>query len=133
MSERMRDFVRNRAHGRCEYCLLPDDADEWVFHIEHIIARQHDADDSDDNLCWSCIRCNVRKGTNLASIDPQTGERTNLFDPRRQRWADHFDVRNARIIGLTPTGRCTVRLLRMNDYPRVEVRRELIAEGRFAI
>ena len=123
----------SRAGGRCEYCRLPDDADEWPFHVEHIIARQHGGDNSDDNLCWACIRCNVHKGTNLASIDIQTGQRESLYDPRRQSWADHFAVVDARIMGLTATGRCTVRLLRMNDHERVELRRELIEEGRFDV
>lgn len=111
MCEGTRYFIRSRADRRCEYCRLPDDADEWPFHVEHIVAKQHGGDDREDNLCWACIRCNVRKGTNLASIDPRTGQRASLFDPRRQRWSDHFLVRNARIVGLTATGRCTVRLL----------------------
>jgi HNH endonuclease len=129
MSERIRNFIRNRAEGRCEYCRLPDHADEWPFHVEHIVARQHGGDDQEDNLCWACIRCNVRKGTNLVSIDPQTGLRANLFDPRRQRWNDHFVIQDARILGLTASGRCTVRLLQMNDFRRVELRRELISMG----
>jgi 5-methylcytosine-specific restriction endonuclease McrA len=133
MDESTRDFVRDRANGRCEYCLLPEDADEWPFHIDHVVAKQHGGDEHVENLCLACIRCNVRKGTNLASIDPRTGERAQLFDPRRDRWADHFALRNARIVGLTMIGRCTVRLLRMTDYPRLEVRRELIADGRFEI
>src|SRR5438477_9498997 len=133
MGDGTRDFVRIRAEGRCEYCRLPDDADEWPFHVEHIVARQHGGDDRDDNLCWACIRCNVRKGTNLASIDPESGQRSNLYDPRRQNWHDHFVVRDARIIGLTPIGRTTVRLLRMNDHPRVELRRELIDGGIYEI
>lgn len=131
MSEETRDSVRKRAKGRCEYCHLPDHADEWPFHVEHIIARQHGGDDGEDNLCWACLRCNTCKGTNLASIDPRTGQQTNLFDPRRQAWADHFVIRNSRIVGITAVERCTARLLRMNDYQRVELRRELIAQGLF--
>jgi hypothetical protein len=132
MAVGIRKLIRSRAEGRCEYCRLPDFADEWPFHVEHIVAKQHGGDNRENNLCWACIRCNVRKGTNLASIDPQTGEQASLYNTRTQVWADHFAVRNARIVGLTATGRCTVRLLRMNDRSRVVLRRELIAEGRFA-
>src|SRR3972149_3804957 len=98
MDQGTRDSIRRRAEGRCEYCRLPDEADEWPFHVEHIVARQHGGDDHVDNLCWACNRCNLRKGTNLASIDPETGERATLFDPRRQRWVGHFLVPGARNI-----------------------------------
>ena len=131
MDARRRQLVRLRASERCEYCRLPEAADEWPFHVEHIIARQHGGDNSDDNLCWACIRCNVHKGTNLASIDPQTGQRTSLFDPRRQNWTDHFAVLDAQVVGLTAIGRATVRLLHMNDHRRIELRRELIEQGLF--
>lgn len=131
MDESIRKFVRSRAKGSCEYCRIPDDAVEWPYHVEHIVALQHGGDDRPSNLCWACIHCNLRKGTNLASIDQRSGEQANVFDPRTQRWSDHFVLRGAKIVGLTAIGRCTVRLLRMNDRDRVELRRELIAEGRF--
>jgi hypothetical protein len=41
MDAAVREFVRHRAGNRCEYCLLPDDSDEWPFHVEHVIAKQH--------------------------------------------------------------------------------------------
>src|SRR5437764_2861067 len=113
MSEGTRSLVRSRADGRCEYCRLPDDADEWPFHVEHIVAKQHGGDNHLDNLCWACIRCNVHKGTNLASIDPKMGWQADLFDPRGQHWSEHFALRDEQIVDLTSTGRCTVRLLAM--------------------
>jgi len=73
--------------------------------------------------------CNAYKGTNLSSIDPQAGEIAVLFHPRRDAWHDHFTLRGAEIIGLTPSGRATVRLLRMNDDRRVALRAELITYG----
>ena len=41
MDAEVRDFVRQRAGNRCEYCLLPEESDEWPFHVEHVIAKQH--------------------------------------------------------------------------------------------
>jgi len=35
----VRDLVRRRAGDRCEYCRLPQHADEAKFHIEHISLR----------------------------------------------------------------------------------------------
>ncbi len=47
-----------------------------------------------------------------------------LFSPRRDVWTDHFVVRGVEILGLTPAGRATVRLLNMNAPRRVELRKE---------
>src|SRR3989304_5901791 len=128
MRERTRESIRRRAKRRCGYWRLPDEAERWPFHVEHIVARQHGGNDRLENLCWACNRCNLRKGTNLSSIDPETGQRAEIFDPRRHRWAEHFVVRGARIIGLTPSGRFAVGFLQINDQRRVELRQELIAE-----
>jgi hypothetical protein len=129
----MREFVRQRAGSRCEYCHLPDFADEWPFHLEHVVARQHGGQSDPDNLCWSCRRCNLCKGPNLASIDPESGQQIMLFHPRHQNWSDHLEISDFRIVGLTPTGRATVRALQMNENRRVELRRELIAQGAFEL
>jgi hypothetical protein len=80
-----------------------------------------------DNLALACPDCNLRKGPNLTGIDPQTGEVTRLFDPRRDVWFEHFRFDIVEIIGLTPTGTATAALLEMNHPERLRVR-ELIAK-----
>ena len=40
-SRALRGQVRERAEGRCEYCLLPEDADLVRFEVDHVIAEQH--------------------------------------------------------------------------------------------
>lgn len=91
MNVAIRELVRRRAEGRCEYCRLPQSAQPFVtFHIEHIIAKQHGGSDDPENLCIACQRCNFRKGPNLTSIDPDTGNVERLFDPRRHKWSRHF-------------------------------------------
>jgi 5-methylcytosine-specific restriction endonuclease McrA len=124
-----RQLVRRRAGERCEYCRLPEDVSDVPFHVEHIVAKQHIADDDPANLALACDRCNVHKGPNLSSIDPQTGTLVALFHPRHERWAEHFAFRGPAVVGLTPTGRATVRLLQMNAPRRVQVRRELLRQG----
>ena len=106
--------VRERAGNRCEYCRLPQEFSALQLHIEHIIAHQHGGPDELENLALACPECNYHKGTNLTSIDPDTGEVTSLFHPRRQRWEDHFRRDGARIVGRTPVGRTTVWLLEIN-------------------
>lgn len=44
-------LVRERAGGVCEYCRMPEEFDEGVFEIDHIIARQHDGPTIASNLC----------------------------------------------------------------------------------
>jgi len=126
MAAEVREFVRQRAGDRCEYCLLPAESDELPFHLEHIIAKQHGGSDDLENLCWSCSRCNFYKGTNLAGLDPRTRSLTPLYDRRTQPWAMHFAFRGPRIVGVTATGRTTVRLLHMNEMRRVDLRRDLM-------
>jgi 5-methylcytosine-specific restriction endonuclease McrA len=127
----VRALVRNRAGDRCEYCRLPQAAIDGRFHVEHIVARQHRRDDRPGNLCLACARCNLRKGPNLSAIDDVSGEVVPLFNPRTDKWDDHFQLEGPLIVGRTPQGRATVRLLQMNDRRRVELRAELLAAGEF--
>jgi hypothetical protein len=135
METATREFVRRRAGNRCEYCRLPQDATPFIaFHVEHIIARQHlDEEQSDPSgLAYACDRCNAFKGPNLSSIDPQTGDKVDVFNPRTHVWSDHFAVSGGKIVGLTAVGRATARLLNMNDPRRVELRLQWLGEvGRF--
>jgi hypothetical protein len=45
-----------------------------------------------------------------------------VFDPRRDLWQVHFGQTNYEIVGMTETGRATVRLLNMNASTRVQLR-----------
>jgi len=130
MAQRTRELVAQRAQDFCEYCRIPQHLVPFhTFHVEHIIARQHGGTDDLDNLCLACDRCNAYKGVNLSGVDPQTGCVIDLYHPRRDSWHEHFAFRGAEILGLTPTGRVTVRVLRVNDHRRVALRLELIAHG----
>lgn len=131
MDRAVRDAVRQRALGRCEYCRLPEEFDVWPFHVEHVISRQHRGDDQLMNLAWACRRCNLCKGPNIGSIDPSTGMLTPLFDPRRQVWDEHFHLTDAWIYGVSAVGRATSLLLEFNAPERVQLRQQLIARGFF--
>ena len=73
--------------------------------------------------------CNRHKGTDLASVDPETGEMWRLFHPRRDRWREHFQSRDGVIVPLTAIGRVTVRLLQLNRVERVKERKLMIEAG----
>ena len=59
--------------------------------------------------------------------DASTAAIVHLFHPRKDRWEDHFSIVGDVIVGLTPTGRATVWLLRMNAPERLELRATLRA------
>jgi hypothetical protein len=41
--------------------------------IDHIIAQQHGGSHEESNLCLCCLRCNLKKGPNIASTTLKTG------------------------------------------------------------
>jgi hypothetical protein len=132
ISPEVRDAVERRARGVCEYCHLPREGSVLPHQIDHIIGRQHQGIDDLENLCLCCIRCNLKKGPNIASVDPETGVIVQLFHPRRHAWSEHFMLdRDAQLRGLTPAGRVTVQLLDLNDPSRVNLRSLLVRTGRW--
>jgi hypothetical protein len=115
--------VRERAGNRCEYCRLRQaDSPLAVLHVEHIIPKSHGGSDDLDNLALACIDCNLHKGPNLTGVDPDTGQVTALFHPRRQPWSEHFAWRGVYLHGLTATGRVTIRVMHMNSEDQLALR-----------
>jgi 5-methylcytosine-specific restriction endonuclease McrA len=133
MAEPMHTRVQQRAQHACEYCRLPQRASLLPHQIDHIIAQQHMGSDEESNLCLCCLRCNLKKGPNIASTDPEAGSAYRivaLFHPRKQRWHTHFQLReDGRIEGVTREGRATARLLDFNAEERVQLRRLLMQQG----
>ena len=123
--------VRRRARYRCEYCQLPQSAVQFRHQVDHIIADQHEGGDEPSNLALACAHCNRHKGPNLSGLAPVTRELTRLYNPRQDRWREHFAWQGAVLIGLTAVGRTTIQVLAINDREMIEARETLIAEGRF--
>jgi hypothetical protein len=123
LPESLRKMVISRAGGACEYCGMHQ---EWEpfhpYHVEHIIARQHRGTDDLSNLALACHHCNLFKGPNLTSRDPDGDALVSLFHPRHHLWEEHFKRESAHVIGLTDVGRTTVFLLEMNSDQRVDLR-----------
>lgn len=123
MDESIRQFVRERADFRCEYCQLrQEDSPLAALQIEHIIPRKHGGEDEPGNLALACIDCNLHKGPNLTGIDPETQQVIELYHPRLQAWEEHFQWRGIAIEGKTPVGRTTVRVLEMNSEDQLALR-----------
>lgn len=125
MDEAIRSFVAERAAYRCEYCLFKEADDVDYFHVEHIVAKKHGGSDDENNLAFACQHCNLHKGPNLASIDPEGSpqEPVRLFHPRKDSWGDHFYFEDAKILGSTAVGRASVFCLNMNAEQRLVIRK----------
>lgn len=71
------------------------------------------------------------RGATSVSLDAHTGQLVRLFDPRRDRWDEHFAIRGAVIEPLTPEAEATARLLKLNLDKRVVERQMLLVGGRY--
>jgi hypothetical protein len=131
MQQELRRLVWIRSHGNCEYCRMPEEYDPLPFGVDHIRPQYHHGPTLAENLCVSCFSCNTFKAVNIAGYDPETGSLTRLFHPRDDEWSKHFAWNGPYLNGLTPIGRTTIDVLRINLAERVEQRRLLIAIGEF--
>ena len=127
----LRRAIARRARGRCEYCGIPEDATLAPHEPDHVIGEQHGGATTLENLALACFRCNRLKGPNIATHDPRSGALVPLYHPCRDRWAEHFQLERALIVPLTPVGRGTAALLRLNDEQRIMLRRALIEQKRY--
>lgn len=133
MGESLKNLVRARARGRCEYCGMPAAFSRIPFQFDHIVAEQHGGRTELSNLAFSCLPCNKRKGPNLSGLDAKSGRVAPLFHPRRNKWRRHFRWNGPILVGRTAIGRATIQALGINLPFYVEVRRTLIEEGVFPL
>lgn len=132
MTKQLKQLVRERARGRCEYRLSREDHSPDAFSLEHIIPRAAGGDSSEANLALACQRCNNHKYNKTHALDPLNGIAAPLFNPRKDNWREHFMWGDdyAIIRGLTPTGRATVNELQVNRDGVVNLRRLLVLAGK---
>ena len=125
ISAALRAAVRRRAGGRCEYGRVPEVGAFFAHEPDHIIATQHGGRTELENFALACIQCNRLKGPNIASVDPEAKRVVPLFNPRTDRWAEHFRTEGGRIVPVTPVGRARAALLGFADPDREGARRKL--------
>jgi hypothetical protein len=101
--------------------------------VDHIVSEKHNGPTHENNLAYSCLYCNLNKGTDLGSFIRGTQKLVRFFNPRSDRWSDHFELRRAdfEIIPLTKIGEVTVRIFAFNTRERKLERRALHLAGRF--
>lgn len=126
----LRRLVIERAENRCEYCGLSQISQIATFHIDHVVPIAAGGETTEDNLALACVSCSLRKGARLTGIDPLTREEAPIFNPRKDRWQEHFLWDDIYAGGRTPTGRATVLALAMNRTTALLIRGEESLRGR---
>lgn len=132
MTLSLRVAIRERASDCCEYCLMQAEFSHDPFSAEHILPIVKGGLDDMINLAWSCLGCNLYKAAATHVFDLITGNLVPLFNPRMDKWSNHFEWTDdfSIIIGLTPTGRATITRLKLNRIGLVNLRKVLVAVGK---
>jgi hypothetical protein len=131
VSAELRRLVETRADGLCEYCLVAEEDTFFGCEVDHIISEKHGGPTEADNLAFACAFCKQAKGSDIGSIDWASGELVRFFNPRRDRWAEHFVLKGVRVEPLTPIGSVTVRILAFNTIERLLERQTLQLAKRY--
>jgi hypothetical protein len=126
----LRRLVIQRSDNRCEYCKISQVSQVATFHIDHIVPVVAGGETIAENLALACVSCSLRKGARQLLEDAETGEVVSIFNPRQQKWEEHFVWDDVRIIGLTAIGRATVQALDLNRSTMVAIRAEEKLLGR---
>ncbi len=116
ISNKLKEFVPQRANFRCEYCRLSSELSYFPFHIEHIISIKHGGKTTSLNLAYACPLCNLKKGSDIATLLKNPNILVRFFNPRTDIWADHFKVENSGlIIAQTFIGEATIKIFNFNQ------------------
>lgn len=131
VSKAIKARVRSQADNRCGYCRAHQDYLPWTLEIEHIIPRAKGGTNAEENLWLACHACNLYKNTQTQARDPLTGRQVPLYNPRYEKWSEHFEWNSdgTLILGRTPCGRATVIALKLNNLTSVTVRRNWVRAG----
>ncbi len=128
ISAELRRLVRDRAERLCEYCLIHEADTFFGCEVDHIISEKHGGPTTEENLALACLICNRNKGSDIATLLSPTGGLVRFFNPRSDRWSEHFrlDLTDGiTIVPLTEIGEATARILGFNRPERLLERHSL--------
>ena len=80
---KLRNLVKKRAEGFCEYCRIPEGFSPQPFCFEHILPKFADGETKAENLALACQGCNSFKAVRTEFEDDLTGKTVKLFNPRK--------------------------------------------------
>ena len=128
ISAELRQTIADRANQMSEYCLVAEADTFYGCEVDHIISLKHSGSSDPANLAYACALCNRAKGSDVGSISTN-GEFVRFFNPRTDRWTEHFRLEGPTIQPLTSIGEVTARILGFNDSARLHEREEMIRFG----
>ena len=131
VSPETKQIVSSRANFICEYCLIAEEDAYFRFQFEHIISRKHGGSSELENLAFACVFCNRYKGSDIASLKPGTNQLVRFYNPRTDRWSEHFQLKGILIEFVTEIGEATVRILQMNHSDQLLEREVLRRRARY--
>lgn len=126
--ESLRNQIANSDKKRCCYCLTTEANSGITMTHEHIHPVSKGGETTFENVCLACRSCNEFKGDATETVDPLTGETLSLFNPRTQKWSDHFlwNPDGTKVEGITAIGRATICRMRMNNPVIIVARRRWV-------
>jgi len=132
ITEDVRRRVAASATNRCGYCRISAQFIYALMEIDYLLPIAKGGSDDEKNLWLACPRCNNYKRDEVSGTDPESQAVVMLYNPRRQRWWEHFrwnpdDL--ALIVGIIPQGKATIDTLKLNNPANLAFRRLLVEAG----
>lgn len=115
----LRQQVRERAKGACEFCRVTEADCGGELTIDHYQPQSQGGNDTLENLIYSCSRCNLYK----ADYWSTTPEQLVLWNPRTETFATHFiESEQGQLFPLTAVGSFSLQRLRLNRPQLIQSR-----------
>ncbi|TAE57050.1 MAG: HNH endonuclease [Nostocales cyanobacterium] len=120
----IQEQVRKRALELCEYCHASEKWQYVLFTVDHVIPLSKSGQDTIENLALACFHCNRKKSNHTTATDPESNQEVPLFNPRKQKWNEHFiwSKDTLKILGITPIGKATIAKLDLNRERIINIR-----------
>jgi HNH endonuclease len=130
VTETIKTEVFRRANYKCEYCHINETLSFFSFHVEHIVSLKHGGKTELDNLALACPICNLNKGSYIATLLPESVELVRFFNPRLDKWIDHFLLESSGLISAKSlVGKATIKILNLNHPDSIIERKEMLIRG----
>ena len=132
LTNRITQRVRQRARFLCEYCHTSEQWQYVPFTVDHVLPVAKGGQTELENLALACFHCNRRKSDLVTAVDPQTDEVVPIFNPRQDKWNEHFvwSADGLTIVALTAVGRATVNQLALNRERIIPIRADDVLVNR---
>ncbi len=118
------ETIRQRYHYRCGYCGVSETDSGGELTVDHFVPLSAGGENNDENLVYSCIRCNQYKAAYFPDPDAQAIG-NYLLHPLRDDLTAHIQANplTGSMQALTQTGTFHIALLQLNRPALIAHRR----------